>query len=42
VNAASDRLGDITMWPAGEVERPTAIRFTDFLLTGDLDRVEAP
>jgi hypothetical protein len=30
------------MWPAGEVERPTAIRFTDFLLTGDLDRVEAP
>lgn len=42
VNGASDRLGDVTMWPAGEVERPTAIRFTDFLLTGDLDRPEAP
>ena len=42
VNGSSDRFGDVTMWPAGEVERPTAIRFTDFLLTGALDRVEAP
>jgi hypothetical protein len=42
VNGGSDRLGDVTMWPAGAVDRPTAIRFTDFLLTGDLDRAEAP
>ncbi len=42
VNASSDRLGDVTLWPAGEIERSRAIRFTDFLFTGDLDRAEAP
>ena len=42
VNASSDRFGDVTLWPAGEIERGTAIRFTDFLFTGDLDRPEAP
>ena len=42
VNSSSDRLGDVTLWPAGEIERATAIRFTDFLFTGDLDRAEAP
>jgi hypothetical protein len=42
VNASADHLGDVTMWPAGEIERSTAIRFTDFLFTGDLDRAEAP
>jgi hypothetical protein len=39
---APDRLGDVTLWPAGEVDRTKAIRFTDYLLTGDLDRAEAP
>lgn len=42
VNASTDRLGDVTLWPAGEIERSRAIRFTDFLFTGDLDRAEAP
>ncbi len=42
VNGSSDRLGDVTLWPAGDIERTHAIRFTDFLLTGDLDRAEAP
>ena len=42
VNAGSDRLGDVSMWPAGGVERSQAIRFTDFVFTGDLDRAEAP
>jgi hypothetical protein len=42
VTTGSDRLGDVTLWPAGEIERSRAIRFTDFIFTGDLDRVEAP
>ena len=42
VNASQDHFGDVTMWPAGEIERTTAIRFTDFLFTGDLDRAETP
>jgi hypothetical protein len=42
VNTASDRLGDVTLWPAGQIERTAAIRFTDFIFTGDLDRAEAP
>lgn len=41
-NTGTDRYGDVTMWPAGEIERSRAIRFTDFLFTGDLDRAEAP
>lgn len=42
VRVGSEHLGDVTLWPAGEPERTSALRFTDFAFTGDLDRVEAP
>jgi len=42
VNEANDRFGDVTVWPAGEVDRTQALRFTDYLLTSDLDRAETP
>ena len=41
-NSDPNHFGDVTLWPAGEVDRTRAIRFTDYLLTGDLDRAEAP
>lgn len=35
--------GDLTVLPAGSVERGSALRFADFALTGDLDRAgDAP
>lgn len=42
VRVSNEHLGDVTLWPAGETARSSAIRFTDFAFTGDLDRVEAP
>lgn len=34
-------LGDVSLVPAGSTERSTVTRFTNFALTGDLDRAEA-
>ncbi len=41
-NAATEGTGDVTVWPAGEVDRSQAQRFTDYLFTDDLTRAEAP
>ena len=37
VNSA-DALGDVTLLPAGQLDRQAAVRLRDFALTGDLDR----
>ena len=35
-------FGDLTVIPAGSTERSSATRYSDFALTGDLDRGDAP